>query len=456
MMEYSRDERYEIGVIGLGKLGLPLASILQWKGHSVTGVDASASTVSNLRRGRLPINEPGMEALYEDYPLDLVTMDATSLAGGDATFIVVPTPSGSDGRFINGFLLAALQELGGGLSDTDNPHVVVVCSTVMPGTSDAVLIPALEEASGRTVGEDGFGFCYNPEFIALGTVLRDMCNPDIHLIGQSDIESGAIVENILHTMLGGNVNTHVRDHRYRENPYMAGMPKIGHGAPRATEPTPYHGAMRMSTTEAEIAKIAINAYVTMKISCANTIGEMSVGRADAYKIAQALGADSRIGPKYIQPGASFGGPCFPRDSVAFQKAAEDVGTTAPLAIATDEVNHRQARVVVDWVEALAMEEEVETVCILGMSYKPGTHIDEESFGWELDGELAELGYYRILHDPLVQHPEVLNGDVPRADAYIVATMHPQYKELSLDAAIIDPWTFLYEATTTGRYIATSS
>lgn len=455
MMEHMKGERYEIGVIGLGKLGLPLATILQWKGHSVTGVDVSASTVSNLLRGRLPIDEPGMEALYEDYPLDLVTLDVTSLAGGDATFIVVPTPSGPDGRFVNDYLLAALRDLGGGLSDTNNPHVVVVCSTVMPGTSDAVLIPALEEASGRTVGEDGFGFCYNPEFIALGTVLRDMCNPDIHLIGQSDVRSGATIEKIVRTMLGGNVNTHVSDHRHREDPYMAGMPKVGNGSAGANEPTPYFGAMRMTTIEAEIAKIAINAYVTMKISFANTIGEMSAGRANAYRIAEALGADSRIGPKYIQPGASFGGPCFPRDSVAFQKAAEDAGTTAPLAIATDEVNSRQAQVVVDRVEDLAAVEEIETVCILGMSYKPGTHIDEESFGWELDDELGELGYYRILHDPLVQHPEVLNGDVPRADAYIVATMHPVYKELSLDAAIIDPWNFLSQRNTTGRYIATS-
>lgn len=447
-------ERYNIGVIGLGKLGLPLASILQWKGHSVTGVDLNGSVVEKLRQGIVPVAEPGLEALYADYPLDLVTDSFTNAAHSDVTFIVVPTPSDSTGRFSEGYVLSVIDELGEKLRGTTHDHVVVVCSTVMPGTSVNTIIPALESASGRKVGEDGFGYCYNPEFIALGTVLRDMCNPDLHLIGESDPFSGAKVEKILRTMLGGNVNTVLRDHRYREDPYCAGMPYRGNGIPSAKEPTPYYGPMRMNPTEAEVAKIAINAYVTMKISFANTLGEMCPEGVNAYRVAHALGADSRIGPKYIQPGGSFGGPCFPRDSRAFQRAAEDAGTSAPLASATDEVNDRQAEVVADHLDAVAREEEIETVCVLGVSYKPGTHIDEESFGWELDTQLSARGYEVLISDPLVSHPRV-RSSVPEADAYVIATMHPEYKELEVDGAIIDPWGFLSRFHTTGTYVTTS-
>jgi UDPglucose 6-dehydrogenase len=190
----------QICVVGLGKLGAPLAAILADRGYDVIGVDARPEVVELMNEGRTAIHEPGLAELIERNRsrLRATTDPAAAAADADASFIVVPTPSGANGTFSSRFVLDAIGGIGRGLRRSKNYHVVTVTSTVMPLSHDLEIRPALEAASGRVVGET-VGLCYNPEFIALGSVIRDMMHPDLVLIGESDPRAGDVVEAVHRT-----------------------------------------------------------------------------------------------------------------------------------------------------------------------------------------------------------------------------------------------------------------
>ena len=228
-----------VAVVGLGKLGAPLAAVLASKGNEVLGVDTNPDVVQLLNEGRAPVEEPGLQTLVTGSRERLsATTELGRAAEAELTVLLVPTPSDERGAFSNAFLLEAVERIGGGLATRDAYHVVVVASTVMPGSCEADLRPALERASGRRVGES-LGLCYSPEFIALGNVIRDMLEPDMVLIGESDPRAGDALEAL-----------------------YAGV---------CENDPPFR---RMSLVNAELTKIAVNTYVTMKISYANTLADM--------------------------------------------------------------------------------------------------------------------------------------------------------------------------------------
>ena len=319
-----------------------------------------------MNEGLAPVEEPGLQELVSSSRDRLsATTDLEAAADGELTILLVPTPSDERGAFSNAFLLDAIERVGQGLSGRDAYHVVVVASTVMPGSCDAELRPALERASGRRVG-DSLGLCYSPEFIALGNVIRDMLEPDMVLIGESDRRAGDTLERL-----------------------YAGV---------CENDPPFR---RMSLVNAELTKIAVNTYVTMKISYANTLADMCerLPGADVDVVTDALGLDTRIGGKYLRGAIAFGGPCFPRDNKAFAALARELGTEAPLAEATDSVNEAQtsasARIVRSHLE------DGDSVGILGLAYKPDTGVVEESPGVALAAALAEAGVREInVFDPV--------------------------------------------------------
>ena len=274
-----------LSVFGLGKLGAPMLAVFAHKGFEVIGTDLNPAFVDAINDGRAPVEEPGLAGMIAANRARIrATLDpAEAVAASDASFIIVPTPSGPDGFFRNDYLVSALEAIGRAIRAKAGYHLVVVTSTVMPGATGGILRETLERASGRRVGPD-LGLCYNPEFIALGTVVRDMLNPDMILIGQSDAKAGDMLEAI-----------------YRQS----------------VESRPDY--QRMNWVNAELCKIAVNTYVTTKISYANMIAGMCdrLPGADADVVTHALGADSRIGRKYIKGAIAYGGPCFPRDNKAF-------------------------------------------------------------------------------------------------------------------------------------------
>src|SRR5574341_435341 len=187
----SRSFVMNISVIGLGKLGAPLAAVMAYKGHTVIGVDTNPTFVMAINEGQTPVREPGLAEMIGQARARLSATDdyQRAIANSELTFIIVPTPSEPEGAFSLKYVLEAIKQIGKALRSKTGFHLAVLTSTVMPGATGNAILPALVEYSGKQCGRD-FGLCYNPEFIALGSVIRNMLQPDFILIGESDTQSG--------------------------------------------------------------------------------------------------------------------------------------------------------------------------------------------------------------------------------------------------------------------------
>ena len=298
-----------ISVIGLGKLGAPMAAALAARGMRVIGVDADAAKVEALQQGRPPVFEP---RLTETIRMAEGRLTATlsvedAVRDSEITFIVVATPADPDGYFSLRHVLPVCEAIGRALASKREFHMVVLTSTVMPGATGGPVRETLEKASGKRAGVD-FGLCYNPEFIALGSVIRDFLNPDFLLIGESDGHSGEMLESLYRSVC-------------ENRPSFA----------------------RMNFVNAEIAKLSVNTYVTTKISFANMLARLceKVPGASVDVVTGAIGLDSRIGAKYLKGAISYGGPCFPRDNVAMIALADRLRAPADLPRATNDFNRAQ-------------------------------------------------------------------------------------------------------------------
>lgn len=357
-----------ISVIGLGKLGACMAACFAARGHNVWGVDKYSRTVDLINRGVPPVYEPGLETTMAQASgsLRATTSFKEAVHNTDITFIAVPTPSTASGGFALDHVLACGREIGRALSRKRAYHVVVLTSTVLPGATEGSLKPLLEAQSGRVCGRD-FGLCYSPEFIALGTVVRDFLNPDFVLIGESDARAGDAQASIL-------------------------TATIENGAPLA----------RMSIVNAELTKLAVNTFVTTKIAFANMLSEVCerLPGGDVDVVTGALGLDQRIGPRYLKGGMPFGGPCFPRDNRALAHMIRELGLEAGLPEAVDAGNAHQLQAVVARVRQLVQRG---PVAVLGLSYKPGSPVVEASPAHELALELSRSGLEVRVFDRLLAH-----------------------------------------------------
>lgn len=354
-----------ISVIGLGKLGLCTAGCFASAGHQVYGYDLNDHFRTELKAHRNPIDETGLSDLLELAWESLHIVDSFEAAvnASDITLIIVPTPSLPGGRFTNDYLIKVLEALIPALKNKADFHIVDVVSTVMPGSCDSIFTPLLERGTSKRCGID-FGLVYNPEFIALGSVIRNFLNPDMVLIGASDDRSGSAVRDL-------------------------------YASTCKTKPT----MSVMSLVNAEITKISLNCYVTMKISYANGLAAIceQVPGADVDVITAAVGADSRVGSKCLKGGLGFGGPCFPRDNIAFQAFAEEFGEDALLGKAVVAVNNNIPERIFKKISARCAPPA--KVALLGLSYKAETHIIEESHSIMLATSLVAAGYQVSLHDP---------------------------------------------------------
>ncbi len=336
-----------------------------------------------------------------------------ALKNSDVTFVFTNTPSNPDGSYSTRQLESACREIGRVLRDKDVFHVVVVMSTVLPLTCEKTLKPILEEHSRKKCGVD-FGLCHTPEFVALGSVIHDFLNPDFFLIGESDPKSGQIIENIF----GKNSNAEV---------------------------------VRTSIVNAELAKIAINCFLTTKISFANTLGQVceTIPDANANIVTSILGLDHRISAGFLKAGLGYGGPCFPRDNKAFSFLAKQLGCQFWLAEATEKVNAIQVNRVIEKVKNMLGSKGA--VAVLGLSYKPNTEIVESSQSLEIANNLAALGYEVKVYDPQamdeakpvladsVAYCNSVEQCVENADLCIIATPWKEFEHLKVDIPVINCW-----------------
>lgn len=377
-----------ISVIGIGKLGLCMCACFANKGYETIGVDLNADIIKAVNESSSPIFEPGLDALIKaSRPRLIATKDYDgAIKKSDMSFIVVPTPSGPEGGFSTKYVEVAAEKLGQALKQKPDFHVIVLTSTVLPGVNETIMKPVLEKASGKRCGVD-FGLCYNPEFIALGSVIRDFTSPDVILIGESDPRSGQLLAEVYQRTCENNPPT-----------------------------------VRTTFSNAELAKISINSYVTMKISFANFLAEMCehMPGGDVDIVSKILGLDSRIGRKYLQGGLGFGGPCFPRDNRALSFFADKIGAKAVLPLATDKANQNQTTRVVKFVKNKLGEVKDKSVAVLGLTYKPDTNIVEESASLAIAKALLQEGASVSVYDPagIVNARQIL-GDAPRYSSSVL-------------------------------------
>ena len=397
-----------VSVCGLGKLGACMAATFAARGFSVVGVDIDPEKIRKVNAGEPPVDEPLLaETINQGRERLRATDDPLETVATDASFFIPPSPSLPDGSFATEYLLNAMRPVAQAIKAAGKKgHIFVCSSTTTPGAVDSVLIPMLEKETGWKGGRD-FGVCYNPEFIALGNVINGLLEPDMVLIGESDPESGALLEAL-----------------YRR--YTRNKCRIA----------------RMSIISAELTKISVNSYITMKISFTNQLRMIAerFPKADINTILDAIGTDTRIGRKYLRAGLSYGGPCFPRDNRLLAFTARQNGLQAPLADASDRVNELTKENLLECVTKVVPAGA--TVLVLGMSYKPDTYITEESAGLHLAQNLKRRGYRMLVHDfaansdnnPTLREFEFvsdLNGLAKRddVDLAVICCPWPQYRSL---------------------------
>lgn len=340
------DHPNHIGVIGIGKLGLCFALNLDHAGFEVTALDKDAEYVAQVNDRTLKSNEPQVEEMLANAGNVYATTDVQEFleTGVHLIFVVVATPSLPDGSYDHSQVDAIAERL-----ETAAPgrplHLVIMCTT-MPGYCDQLA---------ERLAPLGISISYNPEFIAQGTVVRDQQYPDQILIGEANVEAGNAIEAVYH---------------------------------RVCKNTPVY--CRMSRLSAEIAKIATNCFLTTKISFANSIGDLAtrVG-AEPEKILSAIGADQRIGPRYLRYGFGYGGPCFPRDNRALGIYGDQQGYPVKISEATDAVN--QQHLEFQFQQYLSLYGPEQEILFDQVTYKPGTTILEESQQLALAVKLAQAG-----------------------------------------------------------------
>lgn len=368
----------KVSVVGLGKLGLGLALCFAAEGIETLGIDVNENVIRSINEKKTPLVEPEyLELIRSASGAFRVSTDhAEAIETTDITFILVATPSIGDGRFSNRYVKSALKALAEAFGKNDKKyHLFVVSSTVVPGSTEKTFIPLIEKYSGRKYKRD-FDVCFDPDFVALGSVVHDFRNPDLVIIGESSNGAGDRIA-ALHKRICQN------------------EPKIA----------------RMSLISAEVAKVSLNAYITMKISFANVLANLCerIPGTDLDAITRAIGTDRRISPYYFRGGLAFGGTCFPRDTKAFMTISRQYNVDPVLIDAAEKINAEQNKHLSEFVTA-HLTEDMEA-SIVGLAFKDKTAVIEASPAISLIQELVTDDVDVTVYDPLaMENTHTVFGD----------------------------------------------
>jgi UDPglucose 6-dehydrogenase/GDP-mannose 6-dehydrogenase len=419
-----------VAVVGLGYVGLVTGICLADKGHEVTGVDLDEARVRTIEAGRAPIFEEGLEDLLErnvGERFRATTDLAAAVRDADVTMIAVGTPF--DGTHIDlGAVRAAARSVGEAIHGREDFPVVVVKSTVVPGTTRDVVTPVLEEAAAGRAGA-AFGVATNPEFLTEGQAVRDFMQPDRLVLGADDDRTAAVLERL-----------------------YEGFPDV----PR----------IRTSVTAAETIKYASNALLATMISFSNEFADLcsAVGDVDVVDVMRGLHASAYLnveGTKapitsFLEAGCGFGGSCLPKDVSALAAHGADRGVSMPVLEAVLDVNARRPDEVVSILRRHIPSLESARITILGLAFKPDTDDVRESPAVPIAERLLAAGAVVRAHDPVVHElPDRLAGagielvadleDALRgADAAVLVTRWHQYEALPELLGRLDPQPLLVD------------
>ena len=332
----------QVSVFGLGYVGSVSAAALASDGHQVVGVDVNSDKVQSVNAGRSPIIEPGLDDLLAravaGKRLRATTDVADAIRTTDVSLVCVGTPSRRNGSLDLTFLTRVCEQIGAALRDKPAYHVVVVRSTVLPGTTHEVLIPTLERASGKKYGE-GFGVSVNPEFLREGSALADFRKPPLTLVGHNHAADASGTIALYQAIDAPLVSTSIR--------------------------------------VAEMMKYTSNAWHALKVCFANEIGNVCkrVG-VDSHEVMDIFCRDEKLNLSayYMKPGFAFGGSCLPKDVRALQYRAKELDVDLPVIQSILPSNRLQIQRAIDEV----LETGRKQVGILGFSFKAGTDDLRES------------------------------------------------------------------------------
>jgi UDPglucose 6-dehydrogenase len=417
-----------VAVVGTGYVGLVSAAGLAELGHTAVCIDVDERKVAALDRGEPPIFEQGLEELLGRHlgaRLRATTDLAAAVRDSELTMICVGTPSREDGSIDVSFVRQAAEQVGAALAGTSGPHTVVVKSTVVPGTTERVVTPALEAASGRRAGVD-LGVGVNPEFLTEGQAVDDFLHPDRIVIGGDQVAVAALRQ--LYAGFGG-------------------VPVVETNAPTA-----------------EMVKYASNALLATAISFANEIANLgsAIGGIDVAEVMAGVHQSRYLtvpvgdGPAvtaplsaFLEAGCGYGGSCLPKDVAALAARGREVGYRLQLLEAVAEVNDRQPARLVELVRQGLGELAGRRVTVLGLAFKPDTDDVRSSPAFPVLRSLRAAGAEVSVHDPLVG-PEALDGlddvryvedladAVKQAEAVVIVTRWDHYRRVPELVGQLDP------------------
>jgi UDPglucose 6-dehydrogenase len=370
----------KISVIGLGKLGAPLVYFLASKGFTVYGYDVSTKISEKLKKKQNPFFlEENLDSYIKKYNKLVHIKDTLSSAvnNTDITFLILPTPSLKNGKFDNSYLVKSLKQIVLSIKSKKKFHLINITSTVMPTSCDKIFKKILNKSKNCN-----FGLVYNPHFIALGSVINNMENPDLLLIGSDCKRSKDLINQVYK-----KVYTNKKNKNFISN---------------------------LNLYEAEIAKISVNSYVTMKISFSNFISNLvqnSKIKSRSSNILNAIAKDTRIGKKCLSVGTKFSGPCFPRDNIAIREFCKDIKSSYFLPLSTDKENNIQSERYIEYLKNLIKKIKIKKprIGIMGVTYKPNTDVIEKSPGLDLLRVLNKK-YKVSFFDPYTNTKSILNSE----------------------------------------------
>ncbi len=378
----------KLTVSGTGFVGLITAGVFADRGFSTMALDVDEKKVAAVNKGETFFFEPHLPDLIKRVVLEKKTLTASterikSIQESNVTLICVGTPSKSDGSCDLSYIESAAKDIGQALAQKDGYHLVVAKSTIVPETTRTLIKTIIEKESNKKAGID-FGLCMSPEFLREGQSVHDTIFPDKIVIGQFDEKSGKKLEAIF-------------QHLYREeNDEFSGTWETIFGK-KVTCPK----ILRRSIETAECIKYANNSFLATKISFINEFANICerVPGVDIKHIAEAIGLDFRINPKFLQAGAGFGWSCFPKDVNAMITFAKEHNHNPKLLESVMAVNAQQAKRMVQLTEEIVGDLKEKQIAILGLSFKPETDDMRNAPSIIIIDELLSKGANVIAWDP---------------------------------------------------------
>ena len=405
--------KMRISVMGIGYVGLCTAVGFASKGYNVIASTHDAQKAVKINKGIPPFHEPNLqemlkEAIQKGYLKCLTNQTEKAVLETDLTFNAVGTPSRPDGSIDLQFIETSTHDIGKALNKKNTYHVVIIKSTVVPGTTQNLVKPILEKESKKKCGLD-FGLCMNPEFLRQGSAFEDTINTDRIVIGEYDKKSGDTLENLYKDFYGKN-----------------------------TPPT-----IRTTLSTAELIKYASNSMLATKISFINTIANIceKIPGADVKVVATAMGLDKRIGPLFLSAGLGYGGSCFPKDVKALIAYSKNRGYHLKLLESVESINKTQPLKVVQFCKDVLGNLKDKHIAILGLAFKADTDDMREARVIPIINQLIKEDAKITAYDPVaipiakpifknkIQYASSTIECLKNADCCILVTEWDEFKKL---------------------------